>query len=89
MYSSWLINFNLYVCRSYSPQSLRFFDGKEHPGKQPDAMAIIPITLICQCLTMPFGPIFNQKLGASKTILVGSLVVALGVIKFINIVVKK
>ena len=63
---------------SYSPPQLRFFDGQEHPN-QPDALQVMPITLLAQCLTMPLGPLLVKRLGPQKTQLIGSVLVALGV----------
>ena len=64
---------------SYSPMNLRFFDGKDHPGSQPDSAFSIPLTLLSQCITMPFGPLVVKKLGARNTLLLGSWMVAAGV----------
>ena len=63
---------------SYSPQNLRFFDGKIHDG-QPDSLIVMPLAIIAQCLTLPFGPSVVKKIGASKTLLLGSWIMALGV----------
>ena len=60
---------------------MKFFDGKEHAGAtSSDASIIIPLTLVAQCLTMPLGPILTAKLGASRTMLLGTLLAASGVI---------
>ena len=64
---------------SYSPPSLRFFDGKEHPGSAPDALYVIPLTLLAQAAAMPFGPGLVSKFGPSKTLLLGSLLTAASV----------
>ena len=63
---------------SYSPSSLKFFDGGVHPGVEPDALGIIPFTLISQCVSMPLGSILTQKFGAQKTMLLGGLLAATG-----------
>jgi hypothetical protein len=64
---------------SYSPQNLRFFDGKSHPGAQPDAIYVIPFTIVAQALAMPFGPKLQASIGASRTLLLGSWISALAV----------
>ena len=65
--------------QSYSPPSLRFFDGKAHPGATPDAAFIMPAYFLGQCLAMPFGPLVVQRLGAQTTMFVGSYIMALAV----------
>ena len=64
---------------SYSPEKLRFFDGKAHPGKTADAMLVIPLTMMAQALALPFGPTIVSKIGASRTLLLGSWIMALSV----------
>lgn len=64
---------------SYSPPSLRYFDGLQHSGGQPDANFALPLTLVAQCLSMPVGTIVVKSLGSRKTMLLGGLVVAAGV----------
>jgi hypothetical protein len=64
---------------SYSPKSLRFFDGGDYNGKQPDALGIIPLILISQCTTMPLGSLVTQKLGAANAMRIGGLIAASGV----------
>ena len=64
---------------SYSPEKLKFFDGKLHPGSQPDALLVIPLTLVSQCITIPFGPMVTNKIGARYALLLGSWTMALGV----------
>jgi MFS transporter, OFA family, oxalate/formate antiporter len=61
---------------SYSPQNLKFFDGKQHPGSQPDSLYVIPLTLIFQAISMPFGPSIVKKIGARKTMLLGAWMTA-------------
>lgn len=60
---------------SYAPESLRFFDGKSHPGVPPDALYAIPINFAIQSLVMPFSPAFVKALGASRALLVGSAII--------------
>ncbi|KAJ1435619.1 major facilitator superfamily domain-containing protein [Ochromonadaceae sp. CCMP2298] len=64
---------------SYAPQNLQFFDGKQHPGAQPDAIYVMPFTIVAQALAMPFGPKLIAKIGASNTLLLGSWIAALAV----------
>lgn len=64
---------------SYVPANLRFFDGLEHAGKQPDAVMVLPLTFIAQCCTMPFCPIVVKKFGVVKAALFGAWFMALGV----------
>lgn len=64
---------------SYAPPNLKFFDGKSHPGSQPDALYVIPITLVFQALSMPFGPTIVKAIGSRKTILLGAWMTALSV----------
>lgn len=64
---------------SYAPQSLQYFDGKPHPGSPSDALAAIPLNFIIQALVMPFSPAISRHLGASKTTLLGSWLIAFAV----------
>ena len=65
---------------SYAPNpSLRFFDGMDHPGAAPDAVYVIPLTLLAQATAMPFGPGLVAKYGPAKTQLLGSMLVAASV----------
>ena len=65
--------------QSYSPLNMRFFDGKDHPGAQPDALLAMPMFFLGQCMTMPFGPLVVKALGAQKTLLLGAYGVAASV----------
>ena len=40
---------------------------------------VFPLTLVSQCLTMPFGPLLVKKLGARTTTLLGAWIMAAGV----------
>ena len=40
---------------------------------------VFPLTVVAQCLTMPFGPIIVKKLGARATLLLGCWVMSSGV----------
>jgi MFS transporter, OFA family, oxalate/formate antiporter len=40
---------------------------------------IFPLSVVAQCLTMPFGPVITRILGARKTLLVGCWIMASGV----------
>jgi hypothetical protein len=40
---------------------------------------IFPVTVLAQCLTMPFGPLILKKIGARSTLLLGSWIMAAGV----------
>lgn len=64
---------------SYVPDNLKFFDGILHPGRQPDALYIIPFTIITQALAMPFGPLVSSYIGNSMTLLLGGLISAAAV----------
>ena len=64
---------------SYAPTNLRFFDGLEHPGAQPDALYVIPLTILAQAIAMPFGPSLVKAIGASRTLLLGSWISAAAV----------
>lgn len=64
---------------SYAPQSLRFFDGKDHPNVPPDALYVMPLTLVAQAAAMPFGPFISKYLGYSGTMLLGSWITAAAV----------
>lgn len=64
---------------SYAPDKLKFFDGQPHPGQQPDALYVIPLNFAVQALLMPFSPLVVKALGASRTLLLGSWIVALSV----------
>ena len=64
---------------SYSPLSLRYFDGSLERKGQPESLFVIPFTLIAQALAMPFGPALTKAIGAPATMLLGSWITALGV----------
>ena len=64
---------------TYSPPSLRFFDGLQHEGQQSDLNLCLPLTLVAQCFAMPVGTIVVKSLGPRKTMLLGSLIVSAGV----------
>lgn len=64
---------------SYSPQNLKFFDGLAHPGNQPDAIYVIPLTIISQSFSMPFGPLLTKTVGPAKATLIGCLISATAV----------
>lgn len=40
---------------------------------------VFPLTMVAQCLTMPFGPLIVKKLGAQATLLLGAWIMAAGV----------
>lgn len=63
---------------SYSPLNLRFFDGKMRPGP-PDALYVLPITFLAQTIVMPFAQSIFKKIGASKSLLIGSWIAAASV----------
>ena len=65
--------------QSYAPKTLKFFDGKDHPGAQPDSMLVLPLTLVAQCCTLPIGSMITAKIGSRTTMLLGSTLLALGV----------
>lgn len=64
---------------SYAPEKLKFFDGQMHPGVPPDALYVMPLNFACQALIMPFSPNVVKKIGASRTLLLGSWIVAASV----------
>lgn len=64
---------------SYAPESLKFYDGQQHPGASPDALIIMPATLASQCLTMPFGAQLAAKYGSRATMMLGAIIVSTGV----------
>ena len=66
--------------QSYSPPSLRFFDGLDHKGSSPDAMLVFPLTLVAQCFAMPFGTIVAKQLGPRAAMLLGCTIVSVGVL---------
>jgi MFS family permease len=64
---------------SYAPSKLRFFDGIDRKGVQPDALYVMAFTILAQAVAMPFGPSFVKVLGASRTLLLGSWIAATAV----------
>ena len=64
---------------SYMPSNLKFLDGLEYVGKQPDAVFVLPLAIVAQCMTMPLGPVLVQLFGANKVAVLGGLLLALGV----------
>lgn len=64
---------------SYAPQYLKFYDGLEHKGVQPDALIVLPLTILSMCVSMPLGPAVVNAIGASKTLLLGSWIMSAGV----------
>jgi OFA family oxalate/formate antiporter-like MFS transporter len=51
---------------SYAPSNLR-------------SDLVFPLTLVAQCLTMPFGPLIVKNIGARSTLLLGAWIMAAGV----------
>ena len=51
---------------SYAPSHLR-------------SNLVLPLTMVAQCVTMPFGPLFVKTLGARATLLLGAWIMAAGV----------
>ncbi len=64
---------------SYSPPYLRYFTPELRHGGPPDALYVMPFTMIAQAIIMPFGPHLVKHLGAAKTLLLGSWIAALAV----------
>lgn len=64
---------------SYAPSYLRFFDGQDHIGVQPDALYVIPFAMFSLAAAMPFGPSIVKAIGASRTLLLGSWISAFAV----------
>lgn len=64
---------------SYAPPSLRFLDGQAHAGIPPDALYVMPLTIVAQAIAMPFGPALAKYLGLSGTLLFGCLMSAAAV----------
>jgi OFA family oxalate/formate antiporter-like MFS transporter len=62
---------------SYCPSHLKFFDGKIHVNQPPDALYVMPFAIIAQAFAMPFGPYLTKTIGASRTLLLGSWLMAL------------
>ena len=65
--------------QSYSPLNMRFFDGKDHPGAQPDALLAMPCYFLGQCMAMPLGPLVVKAMGARTALLIGAYIMAAGV----------
>ena len=65
---------------SYAPDYIKFYDGVGKKGAQPDALLILPLTLVSICVTMPLGPSLVSKVGASRAMLIGSWLMSLGVL---------
>lgn len=63
---------------SYAPTSLKFFDGKEHPGSHPDALLVLPALIVSMTLFMPHGPSIVAKIGTRNTLFLGSAILVLG-----------
>jgi len=64
----------------YMPPSMRFLDGAAHPGRQPDALLVIPLLIASQMLAMPVGAKLQKSLGPKASILIGSGVMNLGIV---------
>ncbi|KAJ1456331.1 major facilitator superfamily domain-containing protein [Pelagophyceae sp. CCMP2097] len=64
---------------SYMPQHLQYYDGVARAG-QPDALSILPLTILTQCLTMPVGAKLAKKIGSQNAVLLGGLTVSLAVL---------
>jgi len=64
---------------SYAPDYLRFFDGHTHPGVPPDALYVIPFTIVAQAIAMPFGPLLTKAVGASRALMIGCVIAAASV----------
>ena len=65
---------------SYLPPSLQFFDGLEHAGKTPDAVQVMPFTLIAQNLGLPLGAKIDKAVGPRLTSLFGCSLYFLGIL---------
>jgi OFA family oxalate/formate antiporter-like MFS transporter len=64
---------------SYLPPGLQFFDGLEHVGQTPDAVQVMPFTLIAQNLGLPLGAKIDKAVGPRLTSLFGCSLHVLGV----------
>jgi OFA family oxalate/formate antiporter-like MFS transporter len=64
---------------SYAPNYIKFYDGVGAKGASPDALIMLPATLVAMCFTMPLGPKLSLKFGAGRTMLLGSWIMSLGV----------
>lgn len=64
---------------SYAPNYIKYYDGVGADGASPDALIMLPATLVAMCFTMPLGPKFAAKIGAAKTLLLGSWIMTLGI----------
>jgi hypothetical protein len=63
----------------YLPPSMRFFDGGEANGRQPDALLVIPLLIISQMVAMPFGAKLNMAVGPQRAMLIGSVLMNAGI----------
>lgn len=64
---------------TYAPRSLMFFDGGAAAGRTPDALYVLPGSIIFQVLGLNIGSRLNNIITPRKTALLGGLVFALAV----------
>lgn len=63
---------------SYAPPNLKYFDPNQKSG-DPDALLVLPLAVVGQCMGMPFSSILQKKIGQRNTLLLGSFILQVGV----------
>jgi MFS family permease len=63
---------------SYAPAHLRYFSKSDGKGP-PDALYVIPFTIIAQAIAMPWGPSLAKAVGAPRALMLGCWLAAAAV----------
>lgn len=63
---------------AYAPAKFQHFD-PTHPRSQPDALGVVPLTILFQTLGLPLGAELSRFSGEQVAAILGGLTVALGV----------
>ena len=63
---------------AYAPTNLKYFSAAD-TSRQPDALSVIPITILFQVCAMPLGPLLFRRIGTRLTFIFSGTLIALGV----------
>ncbi|KAJ8606501.1 hypothetical protein CTAYLR_005867 [Chrysophaeum taylorii] len=64
---------------AYAPDNLLYYDPAVAADRQPDALGIVPLTILFQTIGLPLGAELARRVGTSTTSILGGLLVATGV----------
>ena len=63
---------------SYAPSNLKYFDPNQKTGP-PNALYVLPVAVIGQCMGMPFSSMLQKKIGHRNTLWLGAFILQVGV----------